>query len=79
MRSASSARLVDVATSVIGIDVKDGLVDGAFGDVGAGVKGGGSGRSTSGTVGTGGTTRRTSRCSRRKRWLWMPLASFKTL
>ena len=43
MRSASSARLVDVATSVIGIDVKDGLVDGAFGDVGAGVEGGGSG------------------------------------
>ena len=43
IRSSSSARLVDVATSVIGIDVKDVLVAGAFGDVGAGVEGGGIG------------------------------------
>ena len=39
-----------MATSVIGIDVKDLLVAGAFGDVGAGVEGGGSGGSTSGAV-----------------------------
>ena len=56
IRSSSSARLVDVATSVIGIDVKDVLVAGAFGDVGAGVEGGGSGGSSFGAVGTGGTT-----------------------
>ena len=55
MRSAASARLVDVATSVIGIDVKVGLADDVLGDVGAGIEGGGSGGSTSGTVGTGGT------------------------
>ena len=49
MRSAAFARLVDVATNVIGIDVKVGLADDAFKDVGAGIEGGGIGGSALGT------------------------------